>query len=132
LDDWHAVYDVLVRYAHAVDARDYEAAGECFAEDARATYGGRELPPSRAAIVEFLRASVTSEASTHMVGGVRIEVEGDTARAEQTSFAVHLEDGRVRMRGLRYRDRLERRGGDWRIVERVHEPVWTAEAAALA
>jgi hypothetical protein len=132
VDDWHAVYDVLVRYAHAIDGRDYDAAGACFAVDARATYGGHPLEPSRAAIVRFLRESVSSEASTHIVGGVRIDVDGDAARAEQTSFAVHLESGKVRLRGLRYRDRLERRDGGWQIVERVHEPVWTAEVPALA
>lgn len=132
VDDWHAVYDVLVRYAHAIDRRDFDAAGECFAEDARATYAGRELPASRAAIVRFLRGSVTSEASTHMVGGVRISVEGDRGRSEQTAFAVHLEGGRVRLRGLRYLDVLERRAGAWQIVERVHEPVWTAEVPTLA
>jgi hypothetical protein len=116
-DDWHAVYDVLVRYAHAIDRRDFEAAGECFAEDARATYAGRQLPPFRSAIVRFLRESVTSEASTH---------------SEQTALAVHLEGDRVRLRGLRYLDRLERRDGAWRIVDRVHEPVWTAEATVPA
>jgi SnoaL-like domain len=130
-DDWHAVYDVLVRYAHAIDRRDFEAAGECFAEDARATYAGRQLPPFRSAIVRFLRESVTSEASTHMVGGVRISVAGDAAHSEQTALAVHLEGDRVRLRGLRYLDRLERRDGAWRIVDRVHEPVWTAEATVL-
>src|SRR5581483_9870253 len=102
MDDWHAVYDVLVRYAHAVDARDFEAAGECFAPDARATYAGVALEPSRDAIVRFLRENVTSDASTHMVGGVRITFAADGARTEQTAFAVHLEGGRVRMRGLRY------------------------------
>ena len=132
MDDWHAVYDVLVRYAHAIDSRDFDAVGECFAEDAHATYAGRDLPASRAAIVSFLRESVTSEASTHMVGGVRIDVEDDHARSEQTAFAVHLEQGRVRLRGLRYLDRLERRQGGWQIVERLHEPVWTAEVPALA
>ena len=131
LDDWHAVYDVLVRYAHAIDGRDFEAVGACFAEDAHAIYAGEELPPERSAIVDFLRRNVTSEVSTHMVGGVRIALDGDRATTEQTAFAAHLEAGRVRLRGLRYRDRLERRDGAWQIVERVHEPVWTAEIPAL-
>ena len=131
MDDWHAVYDVLVRYAHAIDSRDFDAVGACFAEDARAVYAGRELPHDRGSIVEFLRANVTSEASTHLVGGVRIAIEGDSAKSEQTAFAVHLEQGRVRLRGLRYQDRLERRDGAWQIVDRVHEPVWTAEVDAL-
>jgi hypothetical protein len=131
MDDWHAVYEVLVRYAHAIDSRDYEAVGACFAEDAHATYAGNELPRDRGAIVDFLRRSITSEASTHMVGGVRIAVEGDRATTEQTAFAAHLEAGRVRLRGLRYRDRLERRDAGWQIVERVHESIWTADVEAL-
>ena len=130
-DDWHAVYDVLVRYAHAIDSRDFEAAGACFAEDAHALYAGAELPRERSAIIDFLQRNVTSEASTHMVGGVRIALSGDAATSEQTALAAHLEAGRVRLRGLRYRDRLERRDGQWQIVERVHEPVWTAEVPAV-
>lgn len=121
-----------MRYASAIDRRDWDAVGTCFAEDAQATYAGRLLGPGRDAIIEFLRGATTSLASTHLVGGVSIQVEGDQATSDQTALACHLvQEGKVTLRGLRYRDRLQRRNGAWQIMERVHEPAWTAEAPAL-
>ena len=131
MDDRDAVYEVLVRYASAVDRRDWDAVGQCFAADARATYAGNLVGPGRAAIVDFVRGATDSIASTHLVGGVTIEVEGDRASTDQTALACHhLPGGKVRFRGLRYIDRLARRDGAWQIVERVHQPAWTAEADA--
>jgi len=132
MDDRDAVYEVLVRYAAAIDRHDWEAVGHCFAEHARATYAGTAVGPGRPAIVDFLRGATNSIASTHLVGGVSIQVDGDRASTEQTALAFHhLPDGKVRFRGLRYSDRMERLGDEWQIVERVHQPAWTAEADAV-
>jgi hypothetical protein len=131
VDDWHAVYDVLVRYAAAIDGRDWETVGGCFADDARATYAGDELGPGRAAIVGALRDALTASSSTHLVGGVSIQLDGDQASSEQAAVAFRVEDGRLVIRGLRYDDRLARRDGRWEITERVHRPIWTAEGGAV-
>lgn len=131
MDDWHAIYEVLVRYAAALDRRDFEAIGSCFAEDARASYATGDREIGREAIVAMLRRHMTSTASTHLLGGVSIEVDGDRAASDHSALAFHLDGGRVRFRGLRYLDRLERRGGTWLIVERVHHAAWTAEANAV-
>ncbi len=131
MDDWRAVYDVLVRYAAAIDDRDWEAVGACFAEDARATYGGSPIGPGRAAIVAALRGWLTASASTHLVGGVSIDVDGDRASAGQTAVAYRVEAGRLVLRGLRYSDSLRRRDGRWEITDRVHRPLWTAAGGTV-
>lgn len=131
MDDWHAVYEVLVRYAAGIDGRDWEAVASCFAEDARANYAGDQLGPGRASIVSALRDALTASASTHLVGGVSIELDGDHARSEQTAVAFRVERGRLLIRGLRYNDRLARHDGRWEISERVHQPIWTAEGGAV-
>jgi ketosteroid isomerase-like protein len=131
-DDWHAVYDVLVRYAAAIDRQDFEGAGDCFTADASATYGGIELRGGRPQIVGFLRdAMATTSASTHLVGGVRIRIDGDQADAEQSAVAFRVENGRLLVRGLRYTDRLRRADPGWRIANRVHEALWSAEGGAV-
>ncbi len=131
MDDWRAIYDVLVRYAAALDRRDFDAVGSCFADDARVSYAAGDAGPGREAVVDLLHRHLTSTASTHLVGGVSIEVAGDRATSDHTALAFHLEDGKVRFRGLRYADRLERRAGRWQIVERVHQSGWSAEADAV-
>jgi hypothetical protein len=131
MDDWHAVYDVLVRYAAAVDRHDWDAVGACFATNARATYAGREIGPGREAIVSGLRGALTARASTHLVGGVSIQLDGNRATSGQTAVAFRVEGSRLVIRGLRYDDRLERRDGHWEITRRVHTPTWTAEGCTV-
>lgn len=127
LSDWHAIYEVLIRYAEGIDRHDFAAVASCFTLAARAEYAGTAIGPGVEAIIEFLRRALTSEASTHLVGNVRIDIDGDTASAESSVVAYHVEHHRMLIRGLRYVDRLERQGQEWRIADRRHVPVWTTE-----
>jgi 3-phenylpropionate/cinnamic acid dioxygenase small subunit len=134
MDDRQQIQDVLVRYAEGIDRRDFEAVASCFMTDARACYGGRNVGPGVETIVEFLRHGVGSSlSSTHLVGNLQIEVDGDRATSVSATIAVHVVEGatdgtRVLIRGLRYHDRLKRGEAGWRIAERVHEQRWTAES----
>lgn len=128
MDDWHAIYEVLVRYADGIDRHDFVGVGSCFAEEAHAVYGGNDAGGSRDAIVAYLRRAHTAAASTHLVGGVRIDVDGDRAEAESTVVAFLVDDGMLRIRGLRYADRFVRRGDEWLIADRVHSAAWMAQA----
>jgi hypothetical protein len=57
------------------------------------------------------------------------------AACEADTFAVAYlvdrpdPDGMVIVRGIRYRDRLERRGDRWKIVSRLHSSQWQYEVA---
>jgi ketosteroid isomerase-like protein len=131
-DKWE-IYRLLVDYADAIDKRDRARVGDCFAEHARARYAGNPVGPGREAILDYLWQHLTSLTSTHFVGNVQIDAVSDrSAQTDSFVIATHVVtvdgDVRLRIRGLRYLDRVERQDdGRWRIVEREHIPVWMTE-----
>jgi hypothetical protein len=127
-----AIYDVLVAYAEAIDRRDLPAVAQCFTSDARARYAGTDVGPGREAIVGYLSGHLTSIASTHIVGNVRITVSSDTsASSESLIRATHVvgqgDRTRLQIRCLRYSDVLVRDGEQWQIARRIHRPLWATE-----
>jgi len=135
-DDIHRIYDVLVRYANAVDRHDYELLASCFAEDARAEYGGREIGPGRTAILDFLKSVRRPLSSMHILGNFHIQVTRNSAMCESALVAYHVEGSegkaaRIIIRGIRYFDRLEQHEEKWAIIERRHVAEWMTETPAL-
>ena len=126
-----AVQDLLAAYLDAIDRFDWPAVGACFAPDARASYGGAEAISGRERIVDMLRSHHLADASTHLLGGVVVAPEREGVRARSTVVAHIVRGGVLRIRGLRYEDRLERRRGAWLITDRVHSLQWMAEAPAV-
>jgi hypothetical protein len=68
----------------------------------------------------------------HNVGTINIELDGDVAQVESYICAggpltERAADGKVQVRVIygRYIDRFERRGGEWRIAERIVVKDWT-------
>jgi uncharacterized protein (TIGR02246 family) len=126
---------VLDEYFRCVDAHDFEGAGDCFTPDAESEFAGRRLAPGRPAIVDFLRGAMSgSRSSRHFATNVAVErVDEDLVRTETAAlvFAIGPDDGtspRLTIRGVRYRDELRRRDGEWRIARRVHRGEWMADA----
>jgi len=120
-----AIQRVLARYAHGVDRGDLALVASCYHPDALEDRGPRYrggldgfLPWLGAALAEL-------ESCWHLMGLPLIVLEGDAATVETHCLAVHRRrpspDGPVAERTipLRYRDRFERRDGDWRIARRV-------------
>jgi hypothetical protein len=126
--DERDIRDVLVRYCRGVDRCDQELLESCFHPDAQDDHGnwicsGRDVPE------QIIRLVGPGDASAmHFLGNVRIEVEGDTAYAESYLLAFRTlrreERSHVRTRALRFVDRFQRRGGEWRIAERVVADEW--------
>ncbi len=133
-DEVAAIQQVIASYALAIDERDFDRAGACFAEHAEATYAGVEVPAGRDAIRAWLEASSDFVASTHLLATPVVEVDGERARTvtSAVAFLLRERDGELRLhtRGLRYADTLERRDGAWRIVRRTHEALWEATQPA--
>ena len=117
------IYDVLVRYCRGVDRRDPEMIRSTYHADAwddHGTYQG-DLD----GFIAFVEAEVYARFRTtmHKLGQALIEIDGDTARAETYAVCHHVsaEDGldtTDSVMGIRYLDRFERRGGEWRIARR--------------
>ena len=83
-------------------------------------------------LIDLLRSRHTAEASTHLLGGVVLETAGDAVSARSTVVAYLVRGGSVRVRGLRYQDRLVRDAGEWLIAERVHSLSWMSEVPVVA
>jgi hypothetical protein len=70
------------------------------------------------------------ETLSHILGQSLINVDGDSAGAETYYIAVTRDTGadgepRCNQLGGRYIDRLERRGGEWRIKHRICLRDWS-------
>jgi hypothetical protein len=128
--DKHEIYEVLMRYCRGVDRTDADLIESTFHPDAVDEHGTvveRGAPAIAARIVESLRTN-GSTTSMHLVGNVLIDLQGDVAFSESyfVSMQQLVRDERdyTRHRGGRYVDRLERRGGEWRIAHRVVADEW--------
>lgn len=121
------ITEVVIRYARAVDRLDEPLLRSCFHPDARHWHGDFEGLSADfcTRAMEICRQVV---ATHHQLGPVSIDLDGDVAHAE-TYFVSHHRHGEIpppggrphedRVAAGRYVDRFERRGGAWKIAERV-------------
>jgi 3-phenylpropionate/cinnamic acid dioxygenase small subunit len=128
-EDRAQIAELLVRYAHCCDDRDFDGAGECFTADAQAEYSGVRLPRGVAHIVAHLQPLANLPLTQHIVGSVSVRPDGDgaTSRSYVVAHLVRsIGDGHeVVHRGLRYDDRLVRTADGWRIADRLHRVLWS-------
>lgn len=114
---------VLNRYATALDGRDWSALDDVFASDATAYYEGIGSYNGRSAIVKLIKTVLSGCGPTqHLLGNVRIEVDGHEARARCYLQAIHV--GVSMYAGSKmtvwgeYRDTLRLTTEGWRITHR--------------
>jgi len=128
ISDRIEIHDLLVRYSHAIDTRDFDGLDSVFTPDAFIDYssmGGAKgsLPE----IKEFLRKAMAQFSGfQHMIANSMIELRGDTATGRtmcHNPMVLTRPDGRTHVFycGLWYVDRLVRTPAGWRIRERVEE-----------
>jgi ketosteroid isomerase-like protein len=126
LSDRAEIDQLLARYCHALDERNWDALREVFTPDAihddtvaGGFRGGVEVK------IEFLKQALGKVLiSQHIVSTTLLELRGDTAYARsvcQCPMVVDLGDGRTQVffQGLWYHDVLVRTPAGWRISERV-------------
>jgi len=118
--DRQAILDCLNRYNRGVDRCDDELLLSAYHEDAIECHGTFTGPPA-----EFARSIRPAQenwaGSQHHITNHLVEIEGDIANAETYFLVLSQRHGEETMGlvGGRYLDRLERRGGEWRIALRV-------------
>jgi ketosteroid isomerase-like protein len=131
-EDRAAIFELESRYAQAIDDGDLDGVVACFTPEAEALYEDGQTVTMRgeAELREFFTMAFEQlvgprHPCTHLLGGITTEAEGEGARSDATMVA-HLtrEPGVLIVKGLRYRDRLERSGGGWRIAHRHHTCSW--------
>jgi hypothetical protein len=127
---------VLVRYGHGIDSLDMEAVASCYFDDATEDRG--RFVGSLREFLPWLEAELRKlESCWHLLGYPRIEISADAADVETYCLAIHRTRPDAERPGgdliipCRYRDRFERREGDWRIARRtaIYEPTIRPEPA---
>ena len=116
------IKDIHIRYCRANDRRDEDLMRSCFHPDAEIEL---HEPLTVDAFLEMGRIVLGQYVQTwHNTGNQLVEVDGDAAWAEHYTTSTHRiaasADGPERDFIVfgRYIDRLERRGGEWRIARR--------------
>lgn len=121
--DQARIQAVLNRYASVLDEQDWAGLQQVFTAEAVAHYTGVGDFYGREAIIAVVRDFLEGCGSTqHLLGNVRIQVNGDQATAQCYLQATHAGLGAYLGQTMtvwgEYSDRLERRAEGWRIVER--------------
>lgn len=119
LEARHELSQLVARYCHLIDGRDYAGAAGLFEPD-----GSFAVPDERVtgidAIREFLRNQLERyEFTYHYVHSQVFDAVGsDRARAVVDAHAEHGEDGTCVLAGIRYADVYRRSESGWKFEER--------------
>jgi hypothetical protein len=127
ISDRLEIQELLVRYSHCIDTRNFDGLDEVFTADAFIDYTA--LGGAKGSLTEtqdFLRRSMKLFKSfQHMISNFILEIDGDTATARTICHnpMVMDRDGgeHIFVCGLWYVDKLVRTERGWRIRERVEE-----------
>lgn len=133
--DRAAIRAVAQAYAAGVDARDAAGVAALFTPDGilatpvPSAPGGVHETMGRRQIEERLATLVRFPATVHDIANHTANVGRDSATAVTSCFAHHLEaDGNGwtdRVMAIRYHDVLRRPEGQWLLVRRELELLWT-------
>ncbi|WP_150291539.1 nuclear transport factor 2 family protein [Sphingobium estronivorans] len=139
MSDRLEIQDLLTRYTHAIDTRDWDALDDIFTPDAVIDYS--ETGGARGGVAQIKRWLAVAMARfpffQHMVAAPKLELDGDSARCRSILFNPMLhraEDGTEQLFfvGLWYRDRLVRTESGWRIAERHEEMGYAHNAPPMS
>jgi 3-phenylpropionate/cinnamic acid dioxygenase small subunit len=128
ISDRLQIQDLLIRYALAIDTKDWGLLDSCFTADAHVDYassGGAKGP--YAEVRRWLEKALANFPVTmHLIGNTTLELDGDRARSRTyviNPMGLRKPDGGLSIFtvGAYYRDRLVRTPDGWRIAERIEE-----------
>ncbi|MEU6658834.1 nuclear transport factor 2 family protein [Streptomyces sp. NPDC046821] len=139
ISDRLEIQDLMVRYSHAVDTRQWDLLDEVFAEGAVIDYtamGGERGNLEQ--IKKFLASAMAGfPAFQHLISNTSLTFDGDTATGRTMCHNPMVmpgehggDNGGVLYCGLWYVDTFVRVDGDWRIKERVEEKSYMYAAPA--
>lgn len=129
LIDKQKIHEVLLRYCRGVDRVDRDLIASSFHPDGRCEFGTLLLEGDSIGDT-IAKAAGGCHITTHVVGNHLVEIHCDVAASELYFLSSSIVSGgqggerQLRMRAGRYVDRIERRGGDWKIADRVVVEDW--------
>ena len=117
-----AIEQNIIRFARAMDDRDWETNRAIMAEDVVADMGRGRLEGPQA-VIDLMRLYLDRCGVTrHLIGNIVVKVSGTSATSRAYVRDIHLaaEGGDETFYTLGdYHDRWEWRGGAWLMVERI-------------
>ena len=120
--DEHAIAAVLVRYATAIDRRDWALLRTVFTDDFTGDYDGFGTWASGDAVTAFMeQAHATLGPSLHRISNVAVQTDGDAATAQSYVSALLLPfvaGGEVHTADGTYADRFHRTADGWQLADR--------------
>ena len=119
LVDRHEIHQVLLRYARGLDRLDNELVRGCYWDDAIEDHGSFVGSPD--AFVPWADGTTRMfQATQHAILNHVCDLQGDDAYCETYyHFSGVAAQGPHFMSTGRYVDHLQKRGGEWRIANRV-------------
>jgi uncharacterized protein (TIGR02246 family) len=118
LQERQAIVDLVTRFGFAIDAKDWEAVGALFAEDAVMAIPVGDPFAGRTAIVAILRAALDHCGPTHHLFSNHLaEIDGDRATARCYVRIYHAGGGDMA-------DKFEETLGTFQLELRRHDGTW--------
>jgi len=132
MSDREDIFDLTVRYATAIDGRQYDLLSTVFTAEADLDYGVIGHWKSAAEITEFMDAAHVGAAHTlHRMTNQAITIDGDAATVRTYVDAlILLEDGSGANPVGYYDDHAVRTADGWRISSRRYTSVRLVGVAA--
>ncbi len=114
----------IIRFARAMDERDWEVNRSIMADTVVAEMGEGRLEGPQAVIDLMRRYLDRCGVTQHLIGNIVVTVTGDTA-----SSRAYVRDSHLPADGAHepfytlgdYHDRWEKQDGTWRMVERIKD-----------
>ncbi len=123
LDARVKIHDVLVRLCQGVDRLDRDLMISCYHPDAVDNHGA--FTGNREDFADWVigRHMGNIHSCVHFIGNEYVELMGDIAKCESYVIAYYRFSKEGRLYDMtapgRYLDKLERRDGEWKILERL-------------
>ncbi len=133
--DRAAIRELVCRYCRGVDRLDMELVRSCYHPGAIDHHTGFDGPVEE--YVAWVEPKLRGfDGTMHLVANHLVEFAGTRALSETYGTAVHWgtpsDSARLNFTsGFRYIDLLERRDGEWRILERYASREWTRSEANM-
>jgi 3-phenylpropionate/cinnamic acid dioxygenase small subunit len=133
--DGEEIVTLLIRYARAVDTKDWKLLRSCFTDEATSDYGDIGSWRGAGDLVRFMEDAHAGMGPTqHLLSNFQIEVYGDRASSftyvhAVTVLATHADDW-IDTIGT-YEDTLHCETDGWRIVHRTFRATRTLLSPSL-
>jgi 3-phenylpropionate/cinnamic acid dioxygenase small subunit len=130
LVDRQQISEVLYRYASSIDYKDYATLRSLFTDDARGIYTTVADLTGADEIIKWIDGMTVDKSwQHHKLTVYHIDFTGPDEASALTYHTSHQtdvgDDASVTVIVARYRDKLRRVGGSWKITEKIMEPGWS-------